>query len=98
MDDRPDFIDLQWWQHPHPPNRKRAQLREGELVEVWLHPRVWDGMTLCVYQQGRWRKVGWAPDFTGLEVIYDLGIDDPAFKQDLTPYFPPKVHDDGRLF
>ena len=90
MSDRPDFHDLRWWQHHQPPNRKRARLRAGELVEVWLHPDVWAGMTLCVYQQGRWRKVGWAPDFQVLEEIYNEGVDDPAFRQDLSRFFPPK--------
>ena len=52
--------------------------------------RVWDGMSLCVYQGGRWRKVGWAPDFAVLEQIYNEGVDDPLFKQDLTEFFPPK--------
>ena len=81
---KPDWFDLKWWQHPRPPNRKRARLRDGEIVEVWLHPRVLDGMTLCVYQEGRWRKVGWAPNFTVLIELYDRHIDDPAYKQDVS--------------
>ena len=85
--DRPDFHDLTWWHHHHPPPRKRARVRGDELVEVWLHPDPLASMTLCVYQGGRWRKVGWAPNFQVLEELY-AEIDNPVFKQDITRFFP----------
>ena len=94
MADRPDFMDLKWWHHPAPPPRKRARVRPGTLVEVWLHPHISDGMTLGVRQDGRWRKVGWAPDFDVLEELYEH-IDDPGYKQDLSRFFPKK---EMRLF
>ena len=52
-------------------------------------------MTLGVRQDGKWRKVGWAPDFDVLEELYEQ-IDNPAFKQDLSRFFPDKT--EARLF